>query len=107
MVLTPGDDAQTFTEDTGGTITVLANDSDPNNDSLTITSLTTTGLLGAVSHNSTTITYDPQQAFQQLAAGHSLTTSFEYTVTDGRGGYGSATVVPHHRRRIRPTDCEP
>ncbi|HMM66566.1 MAG TPA: Ig-like domain-containing protein [Dokdonella sp.] len=65
-------------------IDVLANDSDPDNDPLTITAVSTpshgTAVAGAGG-----ISYTP-------ATGYSGSDSFTYTISDGRGGSATATV---------------
>jgi hypothetical protein len=66
-------------------IQVLANDSDPDGDVLTLTS-TSTPAQGAVAIVGNALRYTP-------APGFSGTDSFTYTVSDGRGGTASATVT--------------
>ncbi len=79
------DDVAT-TADTPVTITVLANDRDPNGDPLTVTSATTPAAGGtAVVNPDGTVTYTPPPGF----AG---TDTFTYTVSDGAGGTATATV---------------
>ena len=51
------------------TINVLANDSDPDGDSLTVTAVGTAGTDGKVSRTSTNVSYDPDGAFDSLPAG--------------------------------------
>ena len=81
-------------EDNPVTIDVLANDSDPDLDPLTVTGVDTSGTQGQVSVNPDgTIDYDPGSAFQFLGQGESATDSFEYSISDGRGGADSATVT--------------
>jgi len=71
---------------TSKTISVLANDTDTNNDILTIVGVNA-GLHGSLVINSdNTITYTP-------AAGFSGTDIFSYTISDGHGGTDSATVT--------------
>lgn len=66
-------------------IPVLANDSDPNNDALTVASVTQ-GQNGTVTINSDgTLTYTPK-------AGYVGSDSFKYTISDGHGGAATATV---------------
>lgn len=61
------------------------NDSDANGDALTISSKTN-GAHGAVAINGgTSLTYTP-------TTGYTGADSFAYTIYDGRGGYGNATV---------------
>lgn len=78
------DDLATTGEDTPVIIDVLANDSDPDSDTLTVDSVTQ-GLSGSVVNNGTDVTYTPNLNFNGLD-------SFTYTVTDGRGGADTATV---------------
>jgi VCBS repeat-containing protein len=75
------------------TIDVLANDSDPDNDPLTITSVTqgSNGGTVTISGDATTVIYTVAPDF----AGAEF---FTYTISDGRGGVSSATV------RITVTD---
>ena len=81
-------------EDNPVTIAVLANDSDPDLDPLTVTGVNTSGTQGQVSINPNgTVDYDPGSAFQFLNQGESATDSFEYSISDGRGGADSATVT--------------
>jgi hypothetical protein len=78
-------DSATVAEDGTVNIDVLANDTDADNDNLTITSKTD-GSNGTVTIvNDTSVTYAP-------AAGFSGTDTFTYTITDGEGGNSSATV---------------
>ena len=72
---------------------VLANDTDPDEDSLTVDSIDTTGTLGVVTDNGDgTFTYDPNGQFEDLSDGEKATDSFKYTVTDGKGGMANGTV---------------
>jgi Bacterial Ig domain len=68
------------------TITVLANDTDPNGDPLTVTSVS--GAVGgsAAITAGNTVTFTP-------AAGFSGAASFTYTISDGRGGTASTGVT--------------
>ncbi len=76
------------------TIDVLANDSDADlSDVLSVDSLNTTGTLGSVTNNGTDVTYDPNGAFESLAVGETATDTFSYTITDGQGGFDTATVT--------------
>lgn len=68
------------------TIAVLANDSDPDGDALTITAAGQAQHGQLVINNGQTITYTP-------TAGYSGSDSFTYQVSDGRGGTASATVT--------------
>ena len=70
------------------TIPVLANDSDPDGDPLTVQSVTTTGTASGV-----VIAADRQTVSYVPAPGFAGTDTFRYTVTDGRGGSDSAIVA--------------
>ncbi|HVW38794.1 MAG TPA: cellulose binding domain-containing protein [Pirellulales bacterium] len=67
------------------TINVLANDTDPNGDPLSVISITQPANGTAVLNSGGTITYTPKAGF----AGNDALT---YTISDGRGGTASATV---------------
>ena len=91
---TAEDDAAETDEDTPVTVDVLANDSDPDGDSLSVDSVDTTGTAGTVTDNGDgTITYDPNGQFEALNDGDQATDSFAYTVSDGNGGTDTATVT--------------
>jgi Bacterial Ig domain/Fibronectin type III domain len=77
-------DAAATAEDTPVTIAVLANDTDPDGNPLTITAVTQ-GAHGTIATNGTALTYTP-------AANFAGTDAFTYTVTDGQGGTATATV---------------
>ena len=64
---------------------LLANDSDPNNDPLSITG-TSTVLNGALTVNGTSYVFTPTNNFTG-------TGSFNYAISDGKGGTASATVT--------------
>ena len=80
------DDTATTPEDTPAVITVLTGDSDPDGDTLTVTSVTEpangTATIGAAG----VVTYTPR-------ANWSGTDTFTYTVSDGFGGTATATVA--------------
>jgi Ca2+-binding RTX toxin-like protein len=84
-------------------IDVLANDSDPNGDPLSITKIQnqditpgkkitlTSGAL--VTFNSEgTLTYNPNGKFDSLTVDQTATDTFTYSITDGNGGTDTATV---------------
>ena len=81
---------------TAVTINVLANDSDPDNDPLTVTGTTTPAHGAAVVNANNTITYTP-------ATGYTGPDSFTYSISDGRGGTASATVSITVSPRRQPT----
>lgn len=66
-------------------INVLANDSDPDNDPLTITAISSPSH-GVATIGSNGILYTP-------TSGYSGTDTFTYTISDGRGGTATATVT--------------
>ena len=78
-------DAKTTAEDTATNINVLANDTDVDGDSLSVSSFTQPSH-GTVSENTDgTLNYNP-------AANYNGSDSFTYTVSDGNGGTDTATV---------------
>jgi outer membrane protein OmpA-like peptidoglycan-associated protein len=80
------DDSVSVARDAAATsIAVLANDTDPENDPLTITG-TSSPAHGTVSFSAGQVSYTP-------AAGYVGTDSFTYTITDGFGGSDTATVT--------------
>jgi hypothetical protein len=68
------------------TLSVLGNDTDPNNDSLTVTAVTTPGNGKAVINGDSTITYTPKDGFCG-------TDTFTYTVSDPSGTSSTAVVT--------------
>ena len=81
--LTQADTASAFAG-AATTIDVLANDSDPDGDPLTLTAV------GAAMHGSATIAGN--MVVYTPAAGYSGTDSFGYTVSDGRGGNATGQI---------------
>jgi hypothetical protein len=79
------DDSRTTDEDTPLTINVLANDTDPDGDALTVTAL------GGAAHGSLTLNPDGTITYSPSANYHGGD-SFTYTIDDGRGGEDTATV---------------
>jgi len=83
---------------------VLANDEDPNGDPLSVSAVNgvsenvgtqialASGALLTLDGDGTYI-YDPNGAFDDLAADESAAEAFSYTVADGRGGDDQATVT--------------
>ena len=93
-----GDDFSTDASTSFVTGSVLANDSDPDGDPLSISAVDTSATVGEVVDNGDgTFTYDPNGQFDDLAAGETATDSFSYTVSDGQGGTSTASVDRHHR----------
>ncbi len=72
------DDAATTDEDTAIEITVLANDTDADADTLSVTAVGTAAD-GGVTTNGTTVTYTPNADFNG-------SDSFTYIISDGNGG---------------------
>src|SRR5690606_7466468 len=93
VTVAPVNDAPVAADDTAGTaagtavtVSVLANDSDVDGDTLSVGSFTQ-GANGSVTDNGDgTLTYAPN-------AGFAGTDSFSYTATDGQGGTDTATVT--------------
>lgn len=79
------DDSATAPEDTAIVISVLANDSDAQNDPLTVT-ISTAAANGSSSTDGSTITYTPTLDFNG-------SDTLEYTISDGNGGSDSAVVT--------------
>lgn len=79
-----GNDSANTDEDSAITINTLANDSDPDGQTLTITAVGSPAN-GTTSTNGNTVTYTPK-------ADYSGSDSFSYTVSDGAGGTATATV---------------
>lgn len=79
------DDSATTSQDTPVIVAVLANDTDPDGDSLLLISFTQ-GANGTVSDNGNgTVTYTPNSGF-------SGSDGFTYTISDGNGGQATANV---------------
>jgi hypothetical protein len=79
------DDSTLTTQNTSVAIDVLTNDRDPDGDPLNVQSVTDPPN-GSVVNNGNSVTYVPDTGFTG-------TDSFEYTVSDGKGGTDTATVV--------------
>ncbi|MCA9125481.1 MAG: DUF2341 domain-containing protein [Planctomycetales bacterium] len=76
------------------TANVLANDSDVPGDTITLTSIDTSGTLGLVTnHGDGTFTYNPNGQFEWISIGQTATDTFTYTISDGEGGTDTATVT--------------
>ncbi len=78
------DDAVTTTAGNPVTIAVLANDSDPDGDTLAVSSFTQ-GAHGTVTFAGDVATYTPEAGFTGMD-------TFTYTLSDGHGGTDTATV---------------
>ena len=88
-------DAYSTDENTVNTFTVLANDSDKDGDTLTVSTLNTTGTHGAVSisPDGKSVIYNPTSYYDNLTTGDTRTDTFSYTISDGKGGTSTATVT--------------
>ena len=89
------DDEEGTDEDNSVVVDVLANDSDPEEQDLTIESVDTSGIEGSVVVNpDQTLSYIPPAAFDALTQGDEVEEEFTYTVSDGWGGtaVGQVTV---------------
>ncbi len=90
------DDADVTDEESSvTTVNVLFNDTDPGLDTLSVSSADATSTSGGTvtDNGDGTFEYDPNGQFEGLAAGQSTTDTFSYTVTDGDGGFDTATVT--------------
>jgi len=77
-------DAGSTAQNTAVTLDPRINDSDPDGDALTVAGVGAP-LHGAATYTATSVTYTP-------AAGYVGGDSFSYTISDGHGGTGSATI---------------
>src|SRR2546425_5108765 len=83
---TANPDSATTQQNTPVTINVVANDTDPDGDTLTVTGVTQ-GAHGSVTNNHNgTVTYSPN-------AGFTGTDTFTYTISDGHGGTATGQVT--------------
>ncbi|MGL1920628.1 MAG: Ig-like domain-containing protein [Hyphomicrobiales bacterium] len=77
----------------GGQVTITAQFTDPDDDTHSFT-IDSAGTLGVVVDNGDgTFAYNPNGAFESLAAGETTTDTFSYTVYDAHGGADTATVT--------------
>ena len=81
-------------EDSPRSIAVAELASDEDGDSLSFSSLDTSGAIGGVAivDGGAALRFDPTGHFDSLAAGQSAQDSFRYTVADSHGGIASAKV---------------
>lgn len=91
---TAADDLVTVDENSQSDLTadLLANDTDPDGDTLTVTAIDDTGVLGAVSLSNGVVTYEATSFFDFLSVGDTAPDQFGYTVSDGKGGTDTAIV---------------
>lgn len=86
------DDSAGTGEEGSVAIAVLANDTDPHHDILSIQSFTQPSA-GTVTRSGNELVFDAAGAFDWLAAGEQTQVTFTYTISDGRGGSDTATVT--------------
>jgi VCBS repeat-containing protein len=92
----PVADTITVSEDNTRFITkteLLANDSDPDGDTLSVASVDPAGLTGDLQAADDGFIYDPRAAFQGLAEGRTATDTFTYTVSDGEASASAAVSL--------------
>ncbi|MEV6344439.1 Ig-like domain-containing protein [Actinoplanes sp. NPDC051851] len=77
------DDTVATAADTPVTVPVLSNDTDPNNDTLTVTAVTVAAASGTASVSGTGVRFVPDAAFAGTA-------DITYTISDGNGGTATA-----------------
>ncbi len=82
-------------EDSPKSITVAELASDEDGDSLSFSSLDTSGTIGSVkiADGGATLRFDPAEHFDALAPGQSAQDSFRYSVADSHGGIAGAKVT--------------
>ncbi len=98
---TTAPDTATTEYNTPVTINVLANDTDPDGNNLSVSSITQSTNGTATKNSDGTITYTPK-------AGFSGPDTFQYTTADGKGGYtvGTVTVTVNAEVIPAPTDTD-
>jgi Ca2+-binding RTX toxin-like protein len=75
-------------------IDVIANDTDADNDVLSIVSIDTSSATGLATIDvDGTVIYNTNGKFEHLSKGATATDSFTYTISDGNGGFDSETVT--------------
>jgi hypothetical protein len=89
------DDSKVTDEDVAGTIPVLANDSDPDGDPVSVISVNQ-GAHGSVTKTATSVTYVPEKDWAGMD-------SFSYTISDTNGLTATAAVVI----RVKPINDAP
>ncbi|MDD9717145.1 SdrD B-like domain-containing protein [Dinoroseobacter sp. PD6] len=98
---TPMDDMGKICANELLTLDVLANDTDPDGDGLTITEVNGNEIIDGqtleidgvfVTLNGGSLTFDGEAAFEALDIGEEADVTYSYTVTDGNGGFAQADV---------------
>lgn len=69
----------------------MLNDLEFDGDPLTVSNMDTSNTLGTVTLNDGTFTYDGSVAFADLDEGETGVETFSCTISDGKGGAGTAT----------------
>jgi VCBS repeat-containing protein len=76
------------------TLSPLLGDTDTNrDDTLSLVGVNTTGTEGAVTIEGNQLVYNPDGAFNGLAAGQTATDTFQYTVSDNHGATSTGTIA--------------
>lgn len=96
------DDSSTTSRNTAVVIPVLANDTDPDGDPLSVTHVQSPSDQGGiVTNNGDTVTYTPPNEFEG-------TDTFTYTIGDGQGGTDTASVtITVTSSPTQGNDCDP
>ncbi len=88
------DDTGSVNADATVTLNLVDNDTDLNNDALSIGTLDLAGIQGAVTDNGDgTITYNPDGNFDSLAGGATATVTFTYFVQDSNNAQSAAAAT--------------
>jgi VCBS repeat-containing protein len=78
-------------------VDLLANDTDPDGDTLVISAVSMTSALGAtvILTGDGSVSYDPTSSatLDEMAEGATMEDTFTYTVSDGNGGFDTATAT--------------
>ena len=91
---TAGDDQAATDEDTDVRIEILANDSDPENDPLTVRLPAQKKGNGLLTDNGDgTVTFSPNGDFDWLGVGKTTKREFSYSIDDGHGGTDDALIT--------------
>jgi len=88
-------------------IALLANDTDVDGDTLTITAIDVGSLKGKVTNNNDgTVTYSPNGQFGHLYQGQSATETFSYTISDGDAEMKASVTVTINGEGQAPVEPE-